>query len=124
MKTVTPNAVLLKRTLAHIEAHKDEWDQDVYRCGTGMCFAGWACQLAGGRWAFPADSERPQYLHAVQGDEPEAVHFIGGHRVIRAHVRARRILGLSHTQAYCLFDEDNDLRALRRMVTDLCEATS
>lgn len=124
MKTISPNALLLRRTLAHIEAHPGTWQQDTYRCETGMCFAGWACELAGGRWAFPADGARPQYLLAVQGDDPREVRFISGHRVIRAADRARRILGLSHGQSLRLFDEDNNLTSLRAMVADLCEASS
>lgn len=65
-----PNVELAKRTLAHIEKLEDlrkqgktceRWDQgdwghyigeatlaaETEDCGTAMCFAGWACKLAG-----------------------------------------------------------------------------
>lgn len=126
MKTVTPNAVLLRRTLDWIEKHPEEHDQTTWRCKTGMCFAGHAVTLAGGRWAFNAasDPNRAAYLHAVQGDDPHQVRFIGGHRVIKARDRAQRILGLSDERADDLFDASNCRVDLREMVDDLCEVAS
>lgn len=45
--TTTPNAVLAYKTLDHIEAHPETWNQREWWCDTGGCFAGWAVHLAG-----------------------------------------------------------------------------
>lgn len=50
------NPNLMRRTLAHIEAHPEGWNQREWAtprgehgCGTAYCFAGHAVALAGGR---------------------------------------------------------------------------
>lgn len=42
------NGKLLLETLAYIETHPEEWNQEQWRCQTGMCFAGHAALTAGG----------------------------------------------------------------------------
>lgn len=115
----TPNVALLRQTLAHIEANPDEWNQRHWRCGTGMCFAGWAATLAGGQWYEDDQSVHRDELIAEDGDTGEYDH--GG--VITVHVddRARRILGLDEGQAERLFDAVNNLHDLRRIVGELTE---
>lgn len=109
----TPNTGLLKQTLAHIEANPNEWEQEFYRCETGMCFAGWAAQLAGGKWADDPDGS---YLVA----EPEDPTEERDGDLIDIVFRARRILGLTGKQASKLFAAYNDITDLRRIVAELC----
>lgn len=112
---MTINVTLLDQTLAHIEAHPGEWNQDFWRCGTGMCFAGWACQLAGGQWAHldPDNEDLADYLHAEPGDEALP------NELITAQERATRILGLTNHQAATLFAGSNTLGDLRRIVAEI-----
>jgi hypothetical protein len=112
------NVPLLRKTLEHIEAHPEEWDQAHWRCGTVMCFAGTACHLDGGEWV----GDLPVLLQR-DGEPDDAVWqpSIGqGH--VHVVTRARRILGLTVGQSLCLFSAANDLGDLRRWVAALCEA--
>lgn len=123
MAETKPNVELLKRTLAHIEAHPKTWEQDRYRCGTGMCFAGWAATLAGGRWVIedltdPPPSDEAEYMVAEPEEGGEA------YGKVWAPERARRVLGLTHLQASRLFAGQNHIDDLRRLVGELCEETS
>ncbi|MGP4093024.1 hypothetical protein [Nonomuraea sp. KM90] len=120
---MTINAQLLKQTLAHIEANPSEWDQKQYRCGTGLCFAGWAVQLAGGRWySDNADAALGEALIAEPGEArsfaPESDSSV---RLVHAEFRAEQVLGLSDDQAGRLFYAGNTLPDLRLIVAELCE---
>lgn len=109
---MTPNVALLRQTLEYIKAHPQEWDQEFYRCETGMCFAGWAATLAGGVWAGPGDTEM-----VAEPDDPADRTFDG-----RIHVadRAERLLGLNAEQVEDLFTPDNDLDDLECYVEKFC----
>lgn len=127
----TPNVPLLKQTLARIEANPAEWTQDSWRCGAGMCFAGWATQIDGGIWyTDDPDSNnrwvgwtpRAAALVAEAADHPEDVQEADGRvRVIHIRERAQRILGLDKDRADELFDSGNSLGDIRRIVGELCE---
>jgi hypothetical protein len=119
---MTPNVPLLRKTMEHIEAHPQEWDQQVWRCGTTMCFAGTACDLDGGQWAdadMPEDEDAP-YLLRRDGEPEEDTYTNIGPGLIHAATRARRILGLDETQADFLFGTSNTLDYLRAGVAELC----
>jgi hypothetical protein len=82
------NAGLAYAVLDHIDAHPEQWDQDVWMgkadCGTIACFAGWVCLLSGeepdfDEWmelldgkSVPERAEEllgaPRYLAYVTGD--------------------------------------------------------
>ncbi len=47
MTGTKPNAELAYAVLDHIDAHPESWNQGKWWCGTGGCFAGWACALSG-----------------------------------------------------------------------------
>ncbi len=122
------NVPLLEQTLAQIEHVAAEtpddglgWDQTAWRCQTGMCFAGWAITLTGGRWWLNEVTEENEddgaILYAEDGDEN--VFFEDGMRLVGARSRATRILGLDWEQASALFHPTNNLRVLRQMVSDL-----
>ncbi|MEV4093849.1 hypothetical protein [Streptosporangium saharense] len=115
---VTINTDLLRRTLEQIENHPETWCQADYRCGSGMCFAGWTCQLAGGTWA--ADSEAPLGECLIAEPDEEETFTHDDLLLISAHTRARRLLGLDEQQADELFYGRNTPADLRRMVTELC----
>jgi hypothetical protein len=123
----TPNVELLKRTLAKIETlpvreNEQSWDQTAYRCETGMCFAGWTCELTGGQWAGPVFNSLSSFLVATPDDNPDELTTVsGGPAVIRARHRAQRVLGLDADQSIYLFSEYNTLDHLRRIVAELCE---
>lgn len=111
------NAPLLRKTLEHIEHHPEEWKQDRWRCGSGMCFAGHAATIAGGR--FLADTD---LLVAEDDDPPEDVgQFCNGHRCVAVGDRAERVLGLTFDDRDRLFDSANTLDDLRCIVGELCE---
>lgn len=64
------NLPLLQRTMDHITAHQEAWNQGSWRqfqendnaCGTAMCFAGWAAQLDEGIWLTDVLSPEGWYL--------------------------------------------------------------
>ncbi|MEV0616088.1 hypothetical protein AB0I81_22435 [Nonomuraea sp. NPDC050404] len=117
---MTINVALLKQTLAHIEAHPDEWNQADYRCGSGMCVAGWAAQFAGGKWY--ADDPDAGFGDALiaEPDEPNSFRM-DDVRLVYADHRAQRVLGLDGEQADRLFEGSNSLPDLRRIVAELVE---
>jgi hypothetical protein len=58
MADVKPNAELAYKVLDHIDAHPEQWIQDLWwidaqnpgsHCGSAGCFAGWVVTLSGGQ---------------------------------------------------------------------------
>lgn len=47
------NTPLARKVIDQIIAVPEEWNQEDWRCGSGMCFAGWAIELSGYIWAWP-----------------------------------------------------------------------
>lgn len=47
---MTFNTTLAEQVLGVIDARPEEWDQQSWRCETGMCFAGWAAELTEAQW--------------------------------------------------------------------------
>jgi hypothetical protein len=113
---MTVNVPLLRKTLEHIEAHPQEWDQMYWRCETGMCFAGTACDLDGGQWA---DADGSDLLQR-DGEPDEDNYGFVSPGLIHAATRARRILGLDLLEAGWLFRPGNTLDDLREQVGRLC----
>lgn len=120
---MTVNVELLDRTLAHVETHESEWNQTVWRCRTGMCFAGWAVTLDGGTWAYPEtamwdqESTDPRACLLADSDDPPG--DIDDDDVVHVDDRARRVLGLNYEQGEDLFSSYNTLDDLRRIVADI-----
>ncbi|XVQ07305.1 hypothetical protein ACQP1W_32450 [Spirillospora sp. CA-255316] len=110
----TPNVDLLKRTLAHIEAHPEEWDQNEWctelDCGTAYCFAGWAIKLDG-RATFTAVND---FVIDEDGTSQDTDDYAAGLLGIKSLERAERDCE-EH-----LFAADNSLDDLRRIVGELC----
>lgn len=107
-----PNIDLLAQVILHIEAHPETWEQETWRCDTGMCFAGWATQLSGAVWAFEAD--HPTEAHVVDADPniDGPVHHL--YPYVTASERARVVLGLTEREAATLFRGSNDLMDIYR----------
>lgn len=105
---------LLEATLAHIETHSEDWDQAQWRCSTGMCFAGWACTLAGGTWL--TDPGDPLANLLIADSDEHVSCWVDGVPVVNAELRARRLLGLTSEQASDLFHVSNTFDELCRLV--------
>lgn len=115
------NTALLRRTLAHIEANPAEWYQPNWRCGTGMCFAGWAVTLAGGKWLTRPGEFGERFLEPTDGDPQQDISKMSdGRRGVHVQLRAVRILGLDEELADRLFCATNSLDDLREIVAELC----
>ena len=109
-----PNTDLLNRTLTAIENDPDDWDQENWR----KCFAGKACDQAGGQWM----TDDPQESELVLTDSDPAWCTERGSTF--AGTRAYRVLGLDPTDsdpagARGLFVGNNTLDDLRRIVAEL-----
>lgn len=120
---------LLDAAIAHIEAHPETWFQQDYRCGSGMCVAGWVCELAGGTWLTADPDHRDSwYLVAEEADPGEAVFMIDGPDgrrvpVIPAGSRAEHLIGaprrftdlMTGEEDESLFAGHNDLEDIKHI---------
>lgn len=109
------NVELLNETLAYIETHPEDWRQGEYRCGSGMCFAGWAATLSGREWLVPDPDSMASNLLSPEGDEEPSM-LRGG---VHVHEVAERLLGLTDDQGFHLFAGLNTLEDIRRIVAEL-----
>jgi hypothetical protein len=115
-----PNRVLLQKTLERIRENPDRWNQAVYRYQPDRggawvgCYGAHAADLAGGVWS------GHDYLIAEPEDDPARIHD----GVVHLNYRARRILGLTHDQAYDLFAPSNNFRYIEQAVRELCDGTA
>lgn len=107
----TPNIPALRATLRHIKANPHEWEQQTWRCKTGMCFAGHAAILNGGRWlrATSVESESATVVHPETGDLLHVQDF------------AMEVLGLANYQADELFHHENTITDLEEIIDDLAQ---
>ncbi len=109
------NVPLLRKTMEHIEAHPEEWDQRHWaiqkeECGTAFCFAGTAIQLSGEkRWQWD--------WHPICNEA--TLHDTVQDCQVSIAETARKLLGLRAHQASDLFEANNTLPELRRQVTRL-----
>jgi hypothetical protein len=108
-EAVKKNTLLLLETLAYIEEHPEEWDQQYYLCRTGMCFAGTACVLAGCK---------PWYANERDG---WSVHMKSpNNRLIDIDGYAKKKLGLTELEGDLLFAMHNELEDIRDLVKKYC----
>ncbi|RJL21041.1 hypothetical protein [Bailinhaonella thermotolerans] len=123
-------------TLEAIRANPEEFDPAVWRDTYSKCFAGWACDLAGGRWlvvpdedgelylpngGWTDDEEALGYLLADEIDPPDLVTEREGHRVVHIMDRAPLVLGLDPSSVHLssgtrLFHRDNTPDTLARLI--------
>ncbi len=116
-----PNIELLDRVLAQIEEYPDQWNQDVWRCGTTYCFAGWACQMTGAQWAQSASAGCPPDWVVADDQDDLGTACIDdlGRKVIEPGRRARRLLGLTVGEGVRLFLDCDTLAEIRAVVADI-----
>ena len=107
---------LARKTIEHIEAHPEEWEQSEWICKTGMCYAGHSAHFAGaeapeGRWgdALSARVTGPA-IDEFSTPYDGWVHISD---------YAQHVLGLADGEAARMFWSDNSLDDLRGMVTSL-----
>jgi hypothetical protein len=105
-----PNIELLEQTLETIKANPKHWDQGVWRCSTGMCFAGWAAQLAGGQWVDDSSDSLVPEVGDVTG---------AWTRPVSAEERAMRVLEIEEEDADWLFAGCNTLEMIEGYVLQL-----
>ena len=100
------NVELLRKTLEHITAHPEEWDQGIWArrdaCGTALCAAGHAVQIAGHKLHWVACCDSPDC-----GALARAITAAGELRPIPDV--AREELGLTKEQGDWLFGGLNSL---------------
>lgn len=108
----TPNAELAYKVLDHIDAHPEQWQQDLYigktECGTVACFAGWTVLLSGGvphHWSGRSDDVTAEVI--FDGNE-ESVSY-----------RAQLLLGADRWVREDLFDVYNTREDLGRLVEEI-----
>ena len=110
-------------TLDYIKAHPEDWNQETWRCSTGMCYAGWLATLAGGTWLYPDPDNDEDYgegsLVPLAGEDPDPVTAAVYDDSPNVHVssRAGLLLGLSRTDALRLFDGDNKLEDIEALLS-------
>lgn len=113
------NRELLERTMTYIKDHPEQHDQASYRskCGTTMCFAGWALTLNG--HVLTNGSEDSLSSTLVDGIDTDSVDVLGN--VFGAcFTAARSDLGLSLRQAKRLFlDMSADVGRVEAIVKDI-----
>jgi hypothetical protein len=85
------------------------WVQDTWRCGTGMCFAGWGVALAGATFPYEPYSGNwvPVSPPGLQAPACEVADYDG--KLWRIRDLARELFGLDDNEANVLFDGGNDL---------------
>ncbi|MDF5756558.1 hypothetical protein [Spongiactinospora sp. TRM90649] len=103
--------------------------EDMARCGTAMCVAGWISDLTGGRWYVELSkdgvlrggeqcspeliwSSEMELVVAEEGDAESVIEQKRKVAVVPAQHRATRLLGITKAQAEDLFGGGNDLRYL------------
>lgn len=109
------NVPLLRKTLEHITAHPEEWNQDVWakrtECGTACCLAGTALAIQG--YEFDWDNNGP--LMSLLG---ESFWLTDGRGIDEAAIEE---LGLTNDEADRLFDGDNSLHTLWSLAEDFTD---
>ena len=130
---MTLNIELLDKTLAAVKEaaeRRDEstspgagWVQQDWRCRSGMCFAGFAAELAGGKWVNPV--AKGQYEDSLLVADPTidkphqiALHYGSPVPSVTAADRARNVLGFTAGSAG-LFAGGNKIEDLERIVAEL-----
>ena len=124
------NRTLLTETMAQIDAHPEDWEQSTWRCGSGMCFAGWAATLNDREWVDTPDGQYSTHVVVPPGfpysgpaprpliNEGKAVE---GEYTVSVSTAAQYDLGLTSSQADAMFSGSNSRETLHKMVDALLE---
>jgi hypothetical protein len=124
-----------------INLHPEKHKQDVWRCSTGFCFAGWVAELQQVEWAAATtdDWEFMSYIYPPEDFDIESRVTLGfgirtvgefdspaasskgrerkaGDRLVHVAEYAATVLGLSASEAETLFEGSNTREALELIV--------
>jgi exonuclease VII small subunit len=129
------NIDLLRRVLGQIKTHPETWRQETWvslgltpGCGTRFCFAGHAAHMSGfAPRGLELDSSA--YMGNLPPETVEALrewtrvyrprYELSADYPIHVSVIASAVLGVNPTQATALFEGDNSLADLERIVSEL-----
>jgi hypothetical protein len=136
----TKNWTRLRAVREYIGTHPEDWEQQAWRCNTGMCFAGQAVAMDGATWLTlnpgPLDvndddlpwnqaelARLSQYVLAREDEEPTATRPYDNELeqympigVVTAEHRAMNLLGLTRYESQQLFDYENKLADIDRIL--------
>lgn len=110
-----PNIPLLRKTLEHITAHPEEWDQETWAtqtpCGTTACLAGWAVTFAGHELVWDEEDPGDRFCDCENclAEGPRASQCIVDGYPRSIHNAATHALGLTLSQSNTLFYGGNSL---------------
>jgi hypothetical protein len=115
------NTELLKQTLSYILNNPEKWDQKHWAtkgsCTTAYCFAGTAVHLQ-----HPKSAMIGGWRIGVTGDRLAFDTMrVPGLGTVDIESQAAEDLGLTTDQVNCLFEGDNTLPQILRMVAELLE---
>jgi hypothetical protein len=110
------NIEKLRAVLAKIKADPKSWDQTKWICGTAACFAGHAVLMEG---ATPGPPEESVLKYWPNSGTTRCETPSGGLRQVSE--LAKEILDLTSCQGDCLFEAENELIDLEKMVDALEE---
>lgn len=105
------NATALRTVLTHVQQHPEQWRQDEWT----NCFAGQTVRLLTGA------TERRNGSAGCGGRCCESVGLVTDDQVLYGHyigTKAAQLLDLTPSQAFKLFDGDNTLEKLARLVEE------
>lgn len=117
------NVDLAFRTLDAIKKNPEVWDQGSWRCGSGMCFAGWAAMLTGAKWVYPQDNLYVDEYGETDNFENEMVEIpeelretFDGKEALHVSYFAEKVLGIDSDQRGVLFFGSNTIRMIEAML--------
>lgn len=110
-------AKLAYHVLDWIEANPDLHKQEVYRCKTGMCFAGWTTAAVGLKWRSD-NAVRLSFLVNPDLEELDDHVIMPDGRILSAYAAAIILLGLDEFTVDFLFDGDNTVEDIRQVILD------
>lgn len=102
-----------------IEKNHESWNQESWRCKTGMCYAGWTIEMSPeAEWVLPLDEAYDEDGYP----KFNAFDVRLGNEVLEVRVAAARLLGIHETDHIGpLFGAANTLDAIKAVLTRLDE---
>jgi hypothetical protein len=108
------NADLARLAIKEIEANPQEWSQEVWRCETGYCFAGFVALAAGAQWVNPT-------LNEDEDDDDDNNVITPDGRILSSSDYAREVLGVGAAESAELFWGGNTISSLKYQVGQLAK---
>lgn len=116
------NVSLLDLTMATINYNPEQHYQGSWRCGTGMCFAGWAAQLAGYRWATESpDAENSEYVIVPEGTDGAVLFDTKTNMVYESRMSVAESIATAARETGSYLESSWAQRDALRRLTDMAE---